>query len=248
MKKVAVLAVLLTALCTSHMLFAGGEREEPVRSYEQPARSTDTGTPRQATAESSGEKDWRDRIQDEKERPELRERIAPETSRTEETKPQPIIIKKPEPKPETAAPAAPAPAESKPAETEPEEIATQTDGTAVKPLMNAAGLNAFYELFDSELYLALTYSRLLLPWLGVNIEAGLSLYYFDFFATGGVVFDLGFSRIMINAGYDSYSGFIIHPMVGFEIWRILIVLEMGFSADYDFVDSLRMGVGAHFMF
>ncbi len=238
MKKFIVTTMFVLVVCGG-VAFAGGVLEESERTYED-ADMRDTAQPRETPApsgtEEEGGRGWKERIEDEKDGRNWKARITSE--------------KQPEPQPKQEQPEQQE--QPKPVQQEQPPVQKEADRKETEPekpfFKNAAGVNAFYELWDEELYIALQYTRMLLPWLGLNVELALSLYYSDFCGTGGIVFDFGSIWLLLNAGYDTYMGFVVHPMLGFELWRFLFVIETGFCPEYDFVDGFRAGLGVHFLF
>jgi len=235
MRKAVVCGVfILLFISVGLALFAGGAAEVIAKAEQIVGKEREK--------EETGEKDWAERIESRKKRETVENRIAAGGEEGAGTRDK------------TPIPSLPAAGKEKQKEESPEagEKPAAPPGQAATFAKNAAGASVCIEIQEMEPYIGLQYSRLLLPWFGLDVEVSLGLSNFDFAATGGAVFDIGFLRLTLNAGIDSFMGFLIQPMIGIELWKLVIVLEASISTmvldEVGFFDALKPGVGVLFVF
>jgi hypothetical protein len=80
--------------------------------------------------------------------------------------------------------------------------------------------------------------------LGLNIGFGLGIAYYELTFLGGIVIDLNFFRMIVNAGYDTFAGPMLAPALLFKIGHLGLILDTGISSKFLF----RVGAGVGILF
>ena len=80
--------------------------------------------------------------------------------------------------------------------------------------------------------------------MGFNLGFGLSVEYYELTFLGGILIDLDWFRIIVNVGYDTFTGPMLAPALLFKLGPVALVIDTGISSKALF----RIGAGVGVLF